>query len=119
MPVSAMMPFPFQRVSSISRGVDRRSHGRLLQEGVVCNLGVVLDLSAGGMRILSTRPAEGEKELHIKSFEADATVRADVVWCKRLGFRRHELGLRFKELNKETQQTLASIAMTNRLRQAI
>jgi c-di-GMP-binding flagellar brake protein YcgR len=114
-----MLPFPFQRVSSISRGVDRRSHGRLLQEGVSCNLGVVLDLSAGGMRVLSTKATEGLKEVRIKSFDAEVIVHADVVWCKRLGFRRHELGLRFKELEKKTQQTLTNIAMTNRLRQAI
>src|SRR5687768_7778330 len=87
-------------------GSERRSHGRLRQQGVLCNLGVVLDLSAGGMRVLSTKNHEGEMMVRIWTVSEKALVKVGVVWSQRVGFRRYVIGMRFLELSESSATML-------------
>ena len=114
------MPADFE--SSDPRSSDswsnRRSAGRVLQQGVACDLGPVLDISAGGMRILSTRSRKGRVQISLMSSESKMSLVAQAVWSVRIGFRRHLIGLQFQDLDDAAQQRLASIAMRHRIKQA-
>lgn len=55
-----MMRWPYMRpVPSQPDPNQKRRTGRILPEGVRCNLGSVLDLSAGGVRIAGRGPQPG------------------------------------------------------------
>ncbi len=75
--------------SFLQLGDDRRTGGRLPQELLECNLGPVLDLSTGGMRVLCKRPHQGPLEACLRASQYSMTLSGQVVWSKRLGFRRH------------------------------
>ena len=78
---------------------ERRRHGRLKQPDLQCSAGVVLDLSAGGVRVLTKRPLKGKT--HITFYLGERhRVDADcqIIWCKRIGFRTHLVGLQFLNL---------------------
>ena len=94
----------------IGRREGRRVPGRLPQELLVCDLGPVLDLSSGGMRVLCTRPRDGNVEVHLQAADVRLTLRAKVAWVCRLGFRRHEVGLAFKDIDQEVGKILARIS---------
>src|SRR5690348_12290302 len=77
-----------------------RLHGRLPLETLTCNLGDVLDLSAGGMRIRSTRlpiadPDSGMLSITIADHPELAPMQARMVWNKKIGWFRHEFGVKF------------------------
>ncbi len=100
-------------------GDDRRRAGRLPQESLECNLGPVLDLSTGGMRVLCKRPHEGPLEVRLQASQYSLTLSGQVIWSKRLGFRRHEIGVQFVDLDDDTSQVLSRISATYRMRRAL
>jgi hypothetical protein len=99
----------------------RRAPGRLTQEQLACSLGPVLDLSTGGMRVLATRPPPAEDALIVRLL--GGTVCLDlpcrVAWSRRLGFRRHEVGLSFTDLDGEVVRLLSRISLDHRARLAV
>jgi hypothetical protein len=103
----------------IGRREGRRVPGRLPQELLMCDLGPVIDLSAGGMRVLSTRPRVGTLDVRLDGAEVSLTLRAKVVWARRLGFRRHEIGLSFLEVDEDTARILSRISSAHRARAAV
>jgi len=103
----------------IGRRDGRRLAGRLLQDGLDCNLGPVLDLSAGGLRVLSKRPREGELTVHLDGFDLTLKLQAKVVWTTRHGFRRHEVGLELLHVDEEMAQILSRISRQHRMQRAI
>ena len=103
----------------IGRREGRRVPGRMPQELLYCNLGPVLDLSAGGMRVLSTKPWSGCFDVELKGADVALTVRAKVAWAQRLGFRRHEIGLSFVDVDEEAAQILSRISSQHRARAAV
>jgi hypothetical protein len=117
--MNSVMPSPslaHSRAAQVSPGVDRRMRGRVRQQGVVSNLGVVLDLSAGGMRILSTKSLEGEMDVQIWTESDSIALKAATVWSKRVGFRRHVIGFQFVDLDERATTKLCQIAASHRLR---
>jgi len=98
---------------------ERRTPGRVPQESLVCDLGPVLDLSCGGMRILSKRPLTNIVQAKVCSFDFSMVLHARVVWTKRLGFRRHEIGLQFLNIDESASKTLGRISASHRMRRAI
>ena len=97
------------------RGGDRRRHGRLKAgETLASNIGRVVDLSSGGMRVLSRRKLKGILDVALWDIHRGVTLRARVVWTKRLGFRRHESGLKFLDVDPEVARTLGSLGADNR-----
>ena len=103
----------------IGRRDGRRLKGRMPQEALDCNLGPVLDLSSGGMRVLSKRPREGELTVHLDGFDVTLKLDANVVWTTRHGFRRHEMGLEFMHVDEEMGQILSRISRQHRKQRAI
>ena len=103
----------------IGRREGRRVPGRLPQEQLTCNLGPVLDLSVGGMRVLSTKPRAGEFDVRLEGADVRLTLRVKVAWVDRLGFRRHEIGLSFLEVDDDTAQILSRISSAHRARAAV
>ena len=98
----------------------RRIPGRLPQEMLVSNLGPVLDLSTGGMRILATRhPSQAELDISLHGGDVRLRLDAKVAWVRRLGFRRLEIGLTFLNVDDHMANLLAKISTEHRTRQAV
>jgi signal transduction histidine kinase len=95
---------------------DRRLHGRLPQELLRCNLGVVLDLSMGGMRIRCTKAPKGRLDVEIDDVEGPVRLQAEVMWSRRLGFRRYEVGLYFPHVPPDVARQLTRVSLNHRLR---
>ena len=90
---------------------NRRKSGRLKSEGTLgCNLGTVLDLSRGGMRILSSRRLKGERMAKLSTDDQGLQVPSKVIWCQRVGFGRHICGLEFATTTPEIAHQLTTFA---------
>lgn len=89
---------------------DRRRFGRFNAGRLGCSLGRVMDLSGGGMRIRCTRRCSGIVKVQLWTVKRQTTVQAKIVWTRRIGFRRYELGLEFRDLTPETTQDLSTFA---------
>ncbi len=93
------------------RPIERRRFGRFKALRLGCNKGVVLDLSGGGMRLRCTRRLSGRIEIKMWTAREGLTVSGDVVWTRRLGFRKYEIGLEFCDLTPATQAALNNCAV--------
>lgn len=121
-----------------------RRFGRLPQETLSCNLGEVLDLSAGGMRIGCRRvptpgsepgatghagnsddsdnadhPGRGLLTIHISDHPMSPPLTGRIVWTKKTGWIRHEFGVAFEGLSSEQSEMLSEIAMVYRERRSM
>jgi len=101
-----------------ANGSDRRRSGRLMLEGLFTDRGPVLDLSRGGMRLMSTRKLTGTVTVRVFSHRGTFQVTGSVAWTRRNGFRQHEIGLRFHDVSEELQVTLLEVARAHGLSQA-
>lgn len=97
----------------------RRRHGRLPQETLVSNVGVVLDISAGGMRVMASSTPKEFAKIQIKGYALPGPLAAQVAWTKKRSFRKREVGYRFLDVTAKMAQALTAIAATNRFRRAI
>ncbi|MBI1369718.1 MAG: hypothetical protein GC162_13815 [Planctomycetes bacterium] len=92
---------------------DRRRFGRIRQAQLKCNLGTVLDLSAGGLRMISDRPLDGTVDVQLANPAGLAvTVKGVVAWRERMGFRKHLVGIEFTDTTPDINSQLSRIAMT-------
>ncbi len=89
------------------QGGESRGCGRLRCELMSCDLGEVADISASGMRVKSKRKPPvtvGERmKLAIHTDGVRTVIMAEVVWLKKQGWFRHELGLRFLDVGISTR----------------
>ncbi|TVQ78728.1 MAG: PilZ domain-containing protein [Phycisphaeraceae bacterium] len=80
---------------------DRRHCGRLKTEFLHSNLGRVVNLSASGMLVLSTRcmtlRVGKEIDVWMRAHGQECLVRCTVARSERIGFRRHMVGLSLVE----------------------
>ena len=109
------LTFVCDRLDSAS---DHRDFIRLPQEMLKCNLGEILDMSLGGLRILCTRrrAPSGEVDITIESDSGSLEIRGEVVWdCERPN-RRKEFGVRFLDVTEELAGRLTEISMMHRRR---
>ena len=91
---------------------DRRRHRRVKATGsVICNLGRVLDISGGGLRVLGKTKAEGQGRVELTSTTHRVIVPARVVWCHKVGFRKYVMGLEFMNLTPEMTRQVTEIAI--------
>ncbi len=86
---------------------NRRKFGRFGRPALECDLGKVLDLAAGGVRIICRRRLSRRVRVRLWSDLGEIATEAEVCWTKRRGFRKHEVGLRFVRLGTEQARTLA------------
>lgn len=93
---------------------NNRRHGRVKCQHIGCTLGTVADLSASGLRIRGP----GKPRVHvgdcftmtIQTLQGPMLVPVQVAWAKRLGWRKHEIGLTFREVSPALARALAELA---------
>lgn len=91
-------------------GGNRRWRRVQVKGGVACSMGRVLDISRGGLRVLSKKKASGEGLIEVASAKHHAVVTARVVWCHKVAFRKYVLGLEFVNLTREQTRAVSEIA---------
>ena len=101
------------------RNATRRRTGRLPQESLVSNLGPVLDISIGGMRVISRSPLRGTVTVQFGAYSLPERLDATVTWSKRTGLFSREVGLRFENVSPRLCAVLTQIASLHRYRRAI
>lgn len=97
----------------------RRRSGRLPQEALICNFGMVLDLSVGGMRVICRKAPMEPVEIQMLGFDLPGPLKAIPAWSKRVGFFKSEVGFRFEDITPEMGACLTRIAATHRFRRVI
>jgi len=108
------MPSDMQGMSESSNdhhllSAERRSKIRNHQVELQCSLGQVMDISSTGMRVTCRRvPKEKWLFLDLDTTGDPLPVQAKVIWAKRLGFRKHEVGLQFTETSPELDKLISS-----------
>ncbi len=90
---------------------ERRKSGRVKGGKVRCNRGSVINISAGGMRVRSPRRLQGRLDVVMSTHHRRVTVRAKVIWCGRVGFRKYDVGLQFLDLTDDLKRDLTAIAL--------
>lgn len=90
----------------------RRRFGRLKQQGLSCNLGEILDVCGEGVRIRSWRKRSTNTLVTIRltSYPLPGKLLGVVMWSKRIGFFKHDVGIQFHDADPETVRRLSSIA---------
>ncbi len=89
---------------------ERRRFVRLKGGNLQCNRGRVKDISAGGMRLQSSRRYSSKTTVDLWTATRRVTIPAHVVWTKRIGFRKYEIGLEFQDVTKEIAEHLTAFA---------
>jgi hypothetical protein len=92
---------------------DHRRHGRIRLNDITSSLGQVIDLSASGMRVScqSKPPAIGAViNTVLNTLEGPMDLKVCVVWTRRVGWTRVEVGLEFRELTAEQGSALTRLA---------
>ena len=98
---------------------DRRRAGRMRVEGIGCNLGQVVDLSATGMQVLmKSRKAPADPgcvaEVVLSGGDLGIRLRARVVRVREAGRRIWALHLHFLETTESHRRMLTALAFENR-----
>lgn len=97
-------------------GEEQRRHGRLRCEQTLCCIGQVVDLSASGMlvehrgRLIVENGQELRLTVSHESGESDVVVQVRVIRIERTGFRKHQFGLEFVDLEDDQKRQLAALA---------
>ena len=97
--------------------INQRRRGRFRTDLLDCELGMVLDLSAEGMRVLHRgrcRHQVGDYlELTLRQFDIEVPVNARIVWLKETGRRKYEIGFVFTGVDAEGHEAIAHIAQVS------
>ncbi len=96
-------------------GPERRSSIRVNVRQLKCNLGRVLDLSSGGVRLLSRRKLRGWHEITLADSDGGVRIEAEVKWSRRLGLWKHEIGLQFLNVTPDVATKLTKLVSNNRI----
>lgn len=96
-----------------------RAHGRVDQEMLCSAIGPVLDLSGGGARVLSRRRRSGFIFLKLYDSQRHVVVKSRVVWSRRVGFMRYELGVQFLFITPRQAEALTALCRDNRARRSV
>jgi hypothetical protein len=97
----------------------RRQHGRLPQDTLKSNLGDVLNLSAGGMRVICKDTPPTRIHVSLEGHKLPGPLLAELAWTKKRGMFKHEVGYKFVNISQAVADHLTRIAGTNRFRRAI
>lgn len=113
------MTGPWNAQGPATGGASRRRSGRLPAEALVCNIGLVLDISVGGMRVLARSNYSGTVKIKFRDYPTTEPLHATVTWTKRVGFFMREVGLRFENVSPQMSSLLTTIASCHRYRRVI
>ncbi len=89
---------------------DRRRFGRFKGSRLGCSIGNVVDLSGGGLRVRRSTRLSSQMDVKLWTAKRQITVPAKVAWVRRIGFRKYEIGLEFRDLTPETRKDLSTFA---------
>jgi hypothetical protein len=105
---------PVSFLTDAPKKEDKRIRGRLRVELLKCKLGDVQDMSSTGMRVRRSgrlMVKVGEiYEITLASLVGKQTVKAKVMWIKKAGFFKHDIGLKFEGLTPEAEKGITAIA---------
>ena len=96
-----------------SADANQRRHGRLRMQDIECSLGIVMDLSASGMRIrtrLRVPEAGRVFTVTLASLDGPVLVGCRVRWWRKAGVLTKELGIEFVEPTPEIAAELGRLA---------
>jgi hypothetical protein len=88
---------------------QQRKSGRVHIEALPCNLGRVLDLSAGGVRLATNKKLPDVVQIMLGDRQNHLSATATVAWQKRVGWKSHEAGISFGELTPEQKACLIKL----------
>lgn len=112
-----MNSLPSGTESSQQPGTCRRRYGRVRVGNVRCTLGRVIDISAGGLRVLnrSMTPVKANAVIPVQVEGIENWVQASVrvAWVRPAGMFRQEMGLEIVEIEDEGRQALLELARRN------
>ena len=94
---------------------SHRKHGRLSQETVQSSLGKVVDLSAGGMKVICRKVPKDYFRVDIHGLGPTIRVTGIVRWSERIGLMKHICGVEFVGVDVEQARALTRMAMNNRV----
>ncbi len=98
-------------LSNLRDAIERRRWGRIRLGYLSCNLGRVLDLSAGGARIVTRRRLSKSAKLILGDPQSRVILTAMVTWRKRRGWRLYEVGLEFGEVSPRDRALMAKLML--------
>ena len=108
-PVKNMQPLPVNY--STAPGDNARRHGRVKCQHLTCSLGTIVNLSASGLSARALGKSLytlGEPiVVTINGFEGSFELPARVVWVRKAGFMRHEVGITFLAVSDQAKRQLA------------
>lgn len=87
-----------------------RRHGRLPQEFLRCNLGEIIDISGGGMCVISDHFPPVLMQIAFEGYRLLEPLVAQRMWCKPLKGSRWEVGLKFLDVTPQLAEALTFIA---------
>ena len=92
----------------------RRKYGRIRVGNVRCTIGRIVDISAGGLRVLNRAmtPVKADMTIpiQVESDEGWIKATARVVWVRPAGVFRQEMGLQFVEIDEDSRTALIDLA---------
>jgi hypothetical protein len=71
------------------------------------------------MRVHCNRAPKGRIEVQLLDLENPFTVKADVMWTRRIRFRRYEVGLAFPHVPADVAKQLTRVSLNHRLRRLL
>jgi hypothetical protein len=90
--------------------IERRTGGRRKRaRRIFSDLGTVVNLSPGGVRLRTIRRLHGTQKFDLWTRGVRVSVQARVVWTRKTGFRRHENGLRFIDLTVDDRRRIDAL----------
>jgi hypothetical protein len=92
---------------------NNRRHGRVKLQDITCNVGEVLDLSLSGMRIRAKHRPPAAGTIFVAAIQTPTgpcEVLCRLVWSKKVGFFKHECGVRFDQVTPKAMETLQHLA---------
>ncbi len=93
---------------------NARRSGRVRCQWTHCSLGALEAISATGMRVISRRKLAAEKGSRIaaivEGLDGEFDISGRIVWKKKLGWFKWEMGIEFDEVTPEARKGLALLA---------
>ncbi len=100
----------FDRIPNNAETDEKRGYGRYGCEGLSCNLGQIVDMSATGIRVRCSAKSEAEvgddKWVSIKSDGGDVGVHAVIRRVSRVNKKEIAVALEFVDISEETRRAL-------------
>lgn len=87
---------------------ERRRHDRQDVVSLECSHGIAVDLSAGGVRVVTRKPLEGELEIRLRRGDGpEVTMSVFAAWTKRVRRNEYLNGLEFVDVPQDLARRLA------------